>query len=173
MAEGDSYGRHFVAGVCFVTWRTFGGEPLLSAPAAVHLLRSVLAQVKRLLAYRTVAYVFLPDHVHLMLAPAAGVALDQLMGRVRERYTQEYAQLVGSPQPVWVWQPDHRVRTIHDVEEFALYLDAVHFDPVEHGLAARPEAWPDSSYQVWVERGLYTLGWGWTRPARLAGRRWE
>ncbi|MEZ4710565.1 MAG: hypothetical protein R3A44_25410 [Caldilineaceae bacterium] len=38
----------------------------------------------------------------------------------------------------------------NDVDDFAAMLDYVHYNPVQHGLAQRPEEWLHSSYETWV-----------------------
>jgi hypothetical protein len=40
------------------------------------------------------------------------------------------------------------------------FLDYIHYNPVKHGLAPCPHAWPASSFSRWVERGLYDSRWG-------------
>jgi putative transposase len=59
------------------------------------------------------------------------------------------------------------------MDAFAAVLDYIHYNPVYHGLVARPEEWPHSSYSVWVERKLYKLGWGWQMPQRIKDKHWE
>jgi len=38
---------------------------------------------------------------------------------------------------------------------------------VRHNLADRPEEWLQCSYEAWVERGIYKLGWGWQEPESI------
>jgi putative transposase len=40
-------------------------------------------------------------------------------------------------------------------------MDYIHYNPVKHGLVAKPEDWPHSSYLDCVHRGLYEIAWGW------------
>jgi putative transposase len=38
-------------------------------------------------------------------------------------------------------------------------VDAVHFNPVKHGLVAAPAEWPYSTFKSCVHRGLYPRDW--------------
>jgi len=39
-------------------------------------------------------------------------------------------------------------------------MDYVHFNPVKHGLATHPAAWPYSTFKKCVSLGLYDADWG-------------
>ena len=41
-----------------------------------------------------------------------------------------------------------------------MHCDYLHYNPVKHGLAVTPYAWPYSSFRRFVERGLYQQNWG-------------
>ena len=79
--------------------------------------------------------------------------------------------MLGMPSLEPIWQRSYSMQRVHDADEFAVALDSIHYNPVHHSLVERPEEWPNSSYQAWVERGVYRLGWGWEEPDRLRGRR--
>jgi putative transposase len=36
----------------------------------------------------------------------------------------------------------------------------IHHNPVKHGYASSPAAWPHSSFKQYVARGLYDPDWG-------------
>jgi putative transposase len=38
-------------------------------------------------------------------------------------------------------------------------LDYVHYNPVKHGLASCPHAWPYSTFGKWVKRGRHGADW--------------
>jgi len=168
----SNYGDYFVPGLFFVTSAAIRREPVLAEAPTVHLLRTVLNRVKQRHPFRTLGYVFLPDHMHLLVAPGPGVTLDQVMHGVVRRFSREYLTLLGQPGGQPVWQVGYDKRNVDTVDAFAAYLDYVHYDPVRHGRAARPEEWLHSSYEAWVERGLYDLGWGWSEPKRIRGTNW-
>ncbi len=167
----SAYTPHFHAGIVFVTLTGVGGERIFGQAETANLLRSVLREVRRQLSFAMHAWVILPAHSHLLLQPGAEGGTDEIVRRVRHRYARDYAQLMGSPKEMVVWEQRFGLEAVSDAEEFALRMDTIHYDPVRHGLVTRPEEWSQSSYAAWVERGLYKLGWGWSEPERLMGKR--
>lgn len=54
-------------------------EPIFANPTYVELLRSVLREVQKIHPFDMTAYVFLPDHQHIMLKPTGESNFSQLM----------------------------------------------------------------------------------------------
>jgi len=167
----SAYTAHFHERIVFVTLTGVRGERIFGRAETANLLRSVLREVRQALPFTTHAWGILPDHSHLLLQPGAEGRADEIVCRVRHRYAKDYAQLMGSPSEMVVWEQRYGLEAVADVEEFALRMDTIHYDSVRHGLVTRPEEWVQSSYAAWMERGLYKLGWGWSEPERLAGRK--
>ena len=164
-----AYVPFFVDGLALVTCWTANREALLAQRATAHLVLSVLGRLQREKHFDLIAYVILPDHVHWLIRTAPGQATDPIVELFLFRYGRDYAQLMGSPEALEVWDHRRKVERLADVDVFAAALDRIHYDPVLHGHAQRPEAWTFGSYEQWIDRGLYKLGWGWRRPARLQG----
>ncbi len=40
-----------------------------------------------------------------------------------------------------------------------LFIWIIHFNPVKHGVAGTPGAWPNSSFRHCAARGLYPASW--------------
>jgi putative transposase len=57
---------------------------------------------------------------------------------------------------------------IEDEDDLGRHLDYIHYNPVKHGLAACPRAWPYSSFHRWLKRGDYDPDWG--RSSELVPR---
>ena len=167
------YERYFVPNCVYVTCQTFGRQAVLKSEPSMHLLRSVLNAVKRRHQFQTVGFVFLPEHIHLLIKPADEVSLDQIIYDLVNTFEHDHCEMMGIPSSATVWQHSYHQARVHDVDEFADRLAYIHYNPVEHGLADRPEEWLHSSYAAWVERNVYKLGWGWEIPPRLIGKRWE
>jgi putative transposase len=58
-----------------------------------------------------------------------------------------------------VWQPRFWEHTIRDDEDWRRHVDYIHYNPVKHRVAACPHAWPWSSFDRWVARGVYERRW--------------
>lgn len=171
MPDVTSYTRYYIPECLFLTLETVGHEVVLNDEPIYHALRGVLNRVKRSRPFETLAYVLLPEHVHLLIRPGKGVNADSVVRPVMAQFEQDRRQMLGMPSVEQIWQRSYSMRRVHDVDEFAVALDSIHYNPVHHGLVKRPEEWLHSSYQTWVERGVYKLGWGWEMPDRLRGRR--
>jgi putative transposase len=163
----DRVASYYVAECQLLTVGSFGREPILAGEAVMHMLRTVLAATKRVAPFENVAFVFLPDHLHLLLRAEDGVNTDAIVNDLTSRFQHDYRQLMGLPTSGRLFLQSYERRSVQGESNFSATLDTIHYDPVHHGVAERPEEWPHSSYQSWVERGVYKLGWGWEQPDSL------
>jgi putative transposase len=53
-----------------------------------------------------------------------------------------------------IWQRRYWEHTIRDDEDWARHVDYIHFNPVKHGYAEHPGAWPYSSSIEWCGLGF-------------------
>ncbi|MCB0106183.1 MAG: hypothetical protein KDE53_09745 [Caldilineaceae bacterium] len=154
------YTDFFTNNLFFVTQDSVGREPVLGNEMMMRLMQAALDWARERGAYERIGYLFLPEQIQLLLSPTATVALDRIMQRTRQRFQQEYHELLNMPGDTLLWQEEYRARRVHDVEELALYLDTMHMLPVQRGLVKEPGQWPYSSFVLWQGRGLYPPGWG-------------
>lgn len=149
----------------FITFSCHNRLPLLlSDSARVHVGRTMdNARVKY--AFRLLTYVFMPEHVHLVILPRAETAVGHLIGIIK----QESAKLIlrdleeqGAPAlsklhvtrykvdrlAVWLRRCyDHNCRTPAAVQE---KIDYCHKNPVARGLVSDPSKWTFSSYNWYL-----------------------
>jgi putative transposase len=59
-----------------------------------------------------------------------------------------------------IWQRRFWEHMIRDEADLNRHRDYFHYSPVKHGLAVSPAEWEHSSFQKFVEEGLYLRGWG-------------
>jgi putative transposase len=59
-----------------------------------------------------------------------------------------------------IWQRRFWDHVVRDDLDFERHLDYLHYNPVKHGYVPCPRDWPYSSFQCWVERGVYEPNWG-------------
>lgn len=164
MGNIANYQRFYTSDLALLTCYTVNYEPVLGSPEMVHLLRTILRELKQIYGFRVAAYTFLPTHIHLLIGQNADTFPSQLLHELSIRYDKGYQSLMGNPQKMTVWQKRSECRPIRDVDTFVACVDAIHYDPVRHGLVTRPEEWPHSSYESWIEQSVYKLGWGWEEP---------
>ncbi len=100
-----------------------------------------------------IAWVFLPDHLHLLLRQGKA-SFSRTVQRIKSN-----ANRVFLPQRGSLWQPrfwEHRIRNVEDMNK---HIEYIHYNPVKHGHCNRPFDWPYSSFRGLVERGIFSEDW--------------
>jgi putative transposase len=159
--------------IVFITQVVQDREPVFQHEAHLELLRSTLRTVKDLHPFSMLAYVFLPDHFHLLLKPTGQSNFSQIMHSLKPNFTKAYKQAVGVSGSMKFWQKRFWDHVIRDVSDFQRYLDYIHYNPVKHGWTTKPEDWPHSSFPHWKNKGAYPERWGWSLPETIADFDWE
>jgi putative transposase len=91
---------------------------------------------------------------------SGSVASDQ--DRIREIAADRRAAVTGHDAPR---RTRHLAAAVlgandpRDDRDFAAHMDYTHFNPVKHGLVARPADWPYSSFRRCVASGMYPADW--------------
>ena len=115
---------------------------LFDGPDDYALYRDLMADRCRANGVACWAYCLMPNHVHLILAPATAVGLSRAVGEAHRRYTafvNARARVTGH-----LFQSRFASVAMDD----AHLLNAVRylaFNPVRARLAATPQAWPHAS----------------------------
>jgi putative transposase len=162
-----NFRRYYIpGGAVFITQVVLYREPIFRGPKMVLLLREVLHNVQGLHPFTMLGYVFLPDHLHLLIQPGGESNFSEIMHSFKPNFTKEYKKVLGlSPsQSMKFWQKrfwDHVIRDDRDLEN---HLHYIHFNPVKHGYTTDPRDWKESSYLEWEKRGLYSAPGNWDEP---------
>jgi hypothetical protein len=84
------------------------------------------------------------------------------VGWVEERNptktTTSTSRLRKNEKPIWqrrFWE--HLIRNQKDLNR---HIEYIHYNPVKHGLTKAPGDWAYSSFQRYVDKGIYDLKWG-------------
>lgn len=154
-------------GLYFITTVTHQRKPVFTHPEIAHL-RTVLRAVKAHHPFTMRAYVFLPDHLHLLLRVGADTDISKLMHSFKRNATVAYKEAHGIEGNFSLWQRGFWDHVIRNERDFKNHLDYIHYNPVKHGLVQRPEDYPHSSYREYVRRGWYEIGWGHAAPVSIA-----
>ncbi|GAB2505512.1 transposase [Pseudoxanthomonas sangjuensis] len=113
------------------------------------------------------AIVVLPDHLHCLWRMPEGD--DNYASRwrlIKAGFSRAMAK--GERQSAsrlrkgerGIWQRRYWEHLIRDETDYARHVDYIHYNPVKHGYVAQARDWPYSTFPRWVERGVYTEGWG-------------
>ena len=139
--EGDDH---------FITFSCYDRRPYLSSPTTRDLVERSLEQTRRKYNFAILAYVLMPEHLHLLLTEPPNKPLATALQALKVSVSKQSRQ-----RPFWqdryydfnVFTPSKRVEKIK----------YIHLNPVTRGLVADPESWPHSSYLTHLHRTQRTV----------------
>ena len=139
---GDLSGRQFARAEQFLDQGGFGPLWLRNAEIAKQVESCILRGANELRQYALLAYVVMPNHVHLLMEPR--LPLRRITGGIKGVSAQNANRILKrTGQPFWQGESfDHWVRTPRECQKIVQYIED---NPVKAGLAAVPRAWPWSS----------------------------
>ncbi|HCT44862.1 MAG: hypothetical protein CMJ35_09280 [Phycisphaerae bacterium] len=150
----------------FLTYSCFDRLPLFNTPDIRNLYLHEIAKQSVRLTFDVIAYVIMPEHIHMIVVPRDGRVGPVLRGlkqgfarRMLRRMTDEgdpvQAKLVGPHGKPSFWMRggghDRNLRSDHDIREKIGYI---HQNPVRRGLVDRALDWK------WSSAGDYAGGVG-------------
>ncbi len=93
--------------------------------------------------YELIAWVIMPNHVHILLRPLRDVELDSIMHSIKSYTAHEANKILERTGQFW--QPESFDRYIRNQRHFLSVVRYIENNPVKAGLCLRPEDWPYSS----------------------------
>jgi putative transposase len=161
---------HIPGGTFFFTLVTENRAPILCDDLARTVLHSAIADCAQLRPFVVNAIVLMPDHLHMLVTlPEDDADFSTRLAFVKARFTHDFLACGGTEQlrsasrlakrrrGVWQrWFWEHAIRDTADLNN---HLDYIHFNPVKHGLASCPHAWPYSSFSRHVRQNSYDSDW--------------
>lgn len=133
------------------TWLDAGhGCCVLRGPDIAAMTQQALKHFDGL-RYSLLAWVIMPNHVHVLFRPAEGQAVSKIVAswkkftarRILDAADAATPLLGAVPRPVW--HREYWDRFIRNEKHFRTVVEYIHNNPVKAGLVARPEDWPWSS----------------------------
>ena len=118
------------------------GACSLRQPRIARLLQDVLHHFDGQ-RYRLLAWVIMPNHVHVLVETQPGYPLHSVVHTWKSYSANEANRLLQRTGQFW-W-PEYFDRAIRDEEHLAAAIQYIHANPVVAGLVPRPELWPWSS----------------------------
>lgn len=89
------------------------------------------------------SWVIMPNHVHALVTPAAGLTLGEVLQRLKGTSSREVNKVVRRRGRLW--QPDYFDRLIRDEDHFYKVIRYIEWNPVKARLVSDPTAWRWSS----------------------------
>ncbi len=151
----------------FLTYSCHKRAALLVKDRVRRWVVEAMEQTRATLNISLLAYVIMPDHVHVLLLPKSGCPMRRVLAALKSsvsRHAREH--LMDTGQREWLdrltvrypsrtvfrfWQPGGgydrnvwRERTVREV------MDYMHANPVRRGLVESPEEWAWSSARFWA-----------------------
>jgi len=93
--------------------------------------------------YRLLAWVVMPNHVHVALTPLADVSIPRLVSSWKS-FTANRANALLDRHGAF-WHEDYFDRFVRDERHFEAMIQYIEQNPVAAGLCATPRDWPFSS----------------------------
>jgi REP element-mobilizing transposase RayT len=93
--------------------------------------------------YRLLAWIVMPNHVHVLIEPMSGHSLSDIVGAWKSITSRRIKKLTGTMDAIW--QADYWDRYIRDETHYHNAMSYVHHNPVLARLVAAAEDWPWSS----------------------------
>ena len=149
-----------------LTFSCFKRKPLLRSKMAKQLLADSIntAGVKH--AFEVWAYVFMPEHVHLLIYPLhEDYSISDILKSIKQSSSRSYVRHLRENNPTALrrletgsTRPRHRLwrkgagydRNYWSAEEIRVQVDYIHRNPVRAGLVESPEDWYWSSARFWL-----------------------
>ena len=126
----------------FVTTRTANSCALFRGPVA-SLAQEALLRLRERYGFSLMAYVFMPDHAHLVIVNAPGYSISQTMRIVKGAIARAVNQSLGRTGPVW--QDGFYDRVPRTVDDLNAFIEYVHDNPVRAGLSVSAAGYQWSS----------------------------
>ncbi len=140
----------------FVTASCFRRQPLLGTPELRDIFQIILFETAQKYLTGVEAYVVMPEHIHLLLAPPDNKALFAVVQVIKQRYTrtlkkaapvlyERIQQKTAHPPPMPVWETRSYNSNVRTKKAFDNAYAYIHDNPVKRGLVARSADWKWSS----------------------------
>jgi putative transposase len=137
--------RHRTAPACtyFVTTKTWENRELFRVPVVAEILITNLLHYRDQGAYLLHEFVVMPNHLHLLLTPAADTSLEKAMQLIKGGSSHEIHLKRG--HKLQIWQSGFHESTVRDAEDFRARRRYIYINPVQAHLVNRPSDWIYSS----------------------------
>jgi putative transposase len=133
----------------FTSFATWERRFLLQSHPLCDLLLDVIRDSRTKQRFQVHEFVFMRNHVHLILTPAPLVSLEKAMQFIKGGLSyRAKREMIFNGE---IWQKSYNEHRIRDASEYAKHVEYVWMNPVKAGLVQRPEEYPYSSARLKVE----------------------
>ncbi len=147
----------------FITFSCYHRQPFLSSASSRDCCESAIEQFRVQYGFAVVAYVVMPEHVHLLVSEPNNGPLASAVQAIKQSVSRK---LIGSREHFWqeryydfnVWSSAKQIEKVK----------YIHRNPVRRELVERPEDWSWSSFRSYLtgEIGTVEVESPWTEYRR-------
>ena len=133
----------------FITSTTWERRAILQSRPLCDLLLDVIRENRAKGRFQVHEFVFMRDHVHLLLTPAPTVSLEKAAQFIKGGFSfraKKESLFKGE-----IWQKGYHENAIRDAAEYAQHIEYIWMNPVKAGLVERPEEYLYSSARLKTE----------------------
>ena len=102
-----------------------------------------LDQLRTELRFALLAFVIMPDHMHLLVVPSESADISRVMQAIKGRFARHWNAANGTSSAVW--QGRYFESVARTEAQLARWIEYIHYNAVQAGLATTPEEYPYSS----------------------------
>ena len=146
--------------IYFVTNVTHNRQPYLEDN--YDLRWKAISNTKNHIEFNLIAYIFLPDHVHLLIDPGLN-NLSDILHRIKLSFGAMYRKRYGLGRGR-IWQSRFWDHVIRNQDDMNVRINYIHYNPVKHGYAKDPFTYRHSSIHEYFQEGYYSKDWGCREP---------
>lgn len=160
-----------LGGTYFFTLVTYNRVPLFANPRSREILHNAWKFVQSRHKFDTIAVCLMPEHIHtIWTLPEVDSDYSMRWKEIKRLFTREYLREIGpggirneSRQiqgEAAIFQRRFWEHTIFDQDDLNAHIDYIHINPLKHGLVDRVSDYPFSTFQKYVNKGVYASDWG-------------
>ena len=113
------------------------------------------------------AWVVMPDHLHMIIDTSKNNISD-IMKVFKQDFGFLYRQRIGI-RTGRVWQLRFYDHLIRNQDDYNHHINYIHYNPVKHCMVKAVREYQYSSFQDYVNIGVYPLDWGDMREIKFDG----
>jgi putative transposase len=133
----------------FTTFATWERRLILQSNPLRDLLLDVIRENRAKQRFQVHEFVFMRDHVHLILTPAPLVSLEKAMQFIKGGFSYRSKKEMNFKREIW--QKGYSQHRIRDADDYAQHVEYVWMNPVTAGLVEQPEQYLYSSARLKAE----------------------
>lgn len=128
----------------FITTITKDRDPIFTSPINADLFITLLTYFKFKNNYNIIAFVIMPDHVHIVIQPLGEDTISDIMKNIKGSFSRYYNKLNNSSGTVF--QKGYYDTVIRDDKQLHETMEYIHHNPVKKEIVSETKEYEYSSY---------------------------